>query len=205
MSTIEELLGRKNSGSGLESRKYGRKASHWQRGTLYSHKLTSTSNTECFKRIFTMAFQMLMCSTPWTMDALYAFKCKLFRNTCPKVRNFKATPLVYVSTLLNVLSLCYALWYVVSLLDWEIWSCNSIHGGHVLPFLCLALGNASWYFLDSSSRRKTSDDNTKPIFQALRLPLHLPSPILNWRLGLRSGYRTRKVGGLYEAPIDTSY
>jgi hypothetical protein len=36
MSTIEELLERKSSGSGLENRKYGiRDLSIWQRGTLY--------------------------------------------------------------------------------------------------------------------------------------------------------------------------
>jgi hypothetical protein len=34
--TIEELLGRKSSGSGLESREYGRTdASRWPRATLY--------------------------------------------------------------------------------------------------------------------------------------------------------------------------
>jgi hypothetical protein len=36
VSTIEELLGRYSSGSGLESREYGRKdLSRWPRGTLY--------------------------------------------------------------------------------------------------------------------------------------------------------------------------
>jgi hypothetical protein len=46
VSTIEELLGRKSSGSGLEIRKYGRKdPSRWARGTVYPQKLTVTSPT----------------------------------------------------------------------------------------------------------------------------------------------------------------
>jgi hypothetical protein len=37
VSTIEELLGRKSSGSGLEIREYGRRdPSHWPRRTLYA-------------------------------------------------------------------------------------------------------------------------------------------------------------------------
>jgi hypothetical protein len=40
VSTIEELLERKNSGSGLESREYGRRdPSRWPRGTVYPQKL----------------------------------------------------------------------------------------------------------------------------------------------------------------------
>jgi hypothetical protein len=40
MSTTEELLGRKSSGSGLEIRDYGRRdPSHRPRGTLYPQKV----------------------------------------------------------------------------------------------------------------------------------------------------------------------
>jgi hypothetical protein len=40
VSTIEELLGRKSSGLGLESREYGRRDPlRWPRGTLYPQKL----------------------------------------------------------------------------------------------------------------------------------------------------------------------
>jgi hypothetical protein len=40
VSTIEELLGRKSSGSGLENREYGlRDPSRWPRDTLFSYKL----------------------------------------------------------------------------------------------------------------------------------------------------------------------
>jgi hypothetical protein len=40
VSTIEELLERKSSGSGLENREYGRKdPSRWPRGTLYPQKV----------------------------------------------------------------------------------------------------------------------------------------------------------------------
>jgi hypothetical protein len=46
VSTIEELLDRKNSGSGLENREYGCKnPSRWPRSTLYQQKLALTSPT----------------------------------------------------------------------------------------------------------------------------------------------------------------
>jgi hypothetical protein len=46
VSTIEELLGRKCSGSGLESREYCRRdSSRWPRGTLYPQNLALTSVT----------------------------------------------------------------------------------------------------------------------------------------------------------------
>jgi hypothetical protein len=46
VSTIEELLGRKSSGSGLESREYGRRdPSSWPRDTLYLQKLALTLPT----------------------------------------------------------------------------------------------------------------------------------------------------------------
>jgi hypothetical protein len=46
VSTIEELLGRKGSGSGLESREYGSSdPSRWPRGTLYPQMLALTSPT----------------------------------------------------------------------------------------------------------------------------------------------------------------
>jgi hypothetical protein len=46
VSTTEELLERKSSGSGLESREYGhRDPSRWPRGTLYPQKLALTSPT----------------------------------------------------------------------------------------------------------------------------------------------------------------
>jgi hypothetical protein len=46
VSTIEELLERKSSGSDLENRDYGRRnPSRWPRGTLYQQKLALTSPT----------------------------------------------------------------------------------------------------------------------------------------------------------------
>jgi hypothetical protein len=46
VSTIEELLERKSSGSGLGSREYGsRDSSRWPRGTLYRQKFALTSLT----------------------------------------------------------------------------------------------------------------------------------------------------------------
>jgi hypothetical protein len=46
VSTIEELLGRKSRGFGLEIREYCRRGpSRWQRGILYPQKWTLTSPT----------------------------------------------------------------------------------------------------------------------------------------------------------------
>jgi hypothetical protein len=46
LSTTEELLGRKSSGSGLENREYGRrKPSRWPCGTLYPQTLALPSPT----------------------------------------------------------------------------------------------------------------------------------------------------------------
>jgi hypothetical protein len=46
VSTTEELLGRKSSGSGIESREYGRRdPSRWPRGTFCPQKLALTSTT----------------------------------------------------------------------------------------------------------------------------------------------------------------
>jgi hypothetical protein len=46
VNTTEELLWRKSSGSGLESREYGRRdPSCWPSGTLYTQKLALTSTT----------------------------------------------------------------------------------------------------------------------------------------------------------------
>jgi hypothetical protein len=44
VSTTEELLDKKSSGSSLENREYGRRdPSRWPRGTLYPQKLATTS------------------------------------------------------------------------------------------------------------------------------------------------------------------
>jgi hypothetical protein len=46
VSTTEDLLERKSSGSGLESREYGRRdSSRWPHVTLYQQKLSLTSPT----------------------------------------------------------------------------------------------------------------------------------------------------------------
>jgi hypothetical protein len=46
MSTTEDPFERKSSGSGLDSREYGRRhPSHWPRSTLYTQKLALTSPT----------------------------------------------------------------------------------------------------------------------------------------------------------------
>jgi hypothetical protein len=46
VSTTEELLKKKSSGSGLENREYGRKdRSRWPRGTIYLQKLALVLQT----------------------------------------------------------------------------------------------------------------------------------------------------------------
>jgi hypothetical protein len=48
VSTVEELLERKSSGSGLGSRDYGRRdPSPWPRGIFYPQKLALSSPTSC--------------------------------------------------------------------------------------------------------------------------------------------------------------
>jgi hypothetical protein len=58
VSTIEELLGRESSGSGLENRDYGRRdPSRWPRGILYPQNLALTSPTiGCHSRTRTTEF-----------------------------------------------------------------------------------------------------------------------------------------------------
>jgi hypothetical protein len=52
VSTIEELLERKSSGSGLESQEYdSRDPSHWPRDTIYPQKLALTSPTSSGRSI----------------------------------------------------------------------------------------------------------------------------------------------------------
>jgi hypothetical protein len=52
VSTIEELLERKSSGSGLENREYGRRdPSSWPRGTLYLQKLVLTFLTSAVRSV----------------------------------------------------------------------------------------------------------------------------------------------------------
>jgi hypothetical protein len=55
VSTTEELLGRKRSGSGLENRDYGRRdTSRWPRDTLYPQKLALTSTTSGDRSVCTL-------------------------------------------------------------------------------------------------------------------------------------------------------
>jgi hypothetical protein len=54
-STTDELIGRNSSGSGLESREYGRRdSSRWPRGTLYPQKSWHNS---AYSHIFIFALQ----------------------------------------------------------------------------------------------------------------------------------------------------
>jgi hypothetical protein len=60
VSTTEELLERKSSGSDLENRVYGhRDASHCQRGTFYPLKLALTSPTIAIVRSQTEATEFI--------------------------------------------------------------------------------------------------------------------------------------------------
>jgi hypothetical protein len=80
VSTFEDLLGRKSSGSGLESRDYGRRdPSRWPRGTLYPQKLALTSPTSGGRSVgvgrprtqatvFVVLFVAQFCSGRFTSD-----------------------------------------------------------------------------------------------------------------------------------------
>jgi hypothetical protein len=55
VSTTEELLGRKSSGSGQESREYGRRdPSRWPHDTLYPQKMALTSPTSGGRSVCTV-------------------------------------------------------------------------------------------------------------------------------------------------------
>jgi hypothetical protein len=52
VSTTENLLKRKSSGSGLENREYGRRdSSRWPRGTLFLQNLALASTTNCGRSV----------------------------------------------------------------------------------------------------------------------------------------------------------
>jgi hypothetical protein len=60
VSTIEELLGRKSSGPGLESREYGRRdPSRWPLGILHPQKLALTSPTSCSRSVDIVRYSSL--------------------------------------------------------------------------------------------------------------------------------------------------
>jgi hypothetical protein len=68
VSTIEELLGRKSSGSGLQSQEYARRdPSRWSRGTLHPQKLALTSPTSSCRSVG------LICSQTQTTE--FSFIC----------------------------------------------------------------------------------------------------------------------------------
>jgi hypothetical protein len=69
VTTIEELLGRKSSNSGLEIREYGsRDLSLWPRGTLYSQKWALTSPTSGGRLVGIVRL--------WTQTAKFSFSYK---------------------------------------------------------------------------------------------------------------------------------
>jgi hypothetical protein len=88
VSTIEELLERKSSGSGLESREYGRRdPSRWPRGTLYSQTLALTSPTSgghsvriVRSRTQTMEFSLVLVRNNTNIYFRMAFLGHICRN-----------------------------------------------------------------------------------------------------------------------------
>jgi hypothetical protein len=70
VSTTEELLGWKTSGSGLGNREYGcRDPSRWPHGTLYPQKLALTSPTSGGRSIGIVYFTLLLLS----LEQFYVF------------------------------------------------------------------------------------------------------------------------------------
>jgi hypothetical protein len=86
LNKTEELLGRHSSGSGLESREYGRRdPSRWPRGTLYPLKFALTSPTSAVaqsvvrSRTQATEFSLLLnVNSPRQMAAAFT----LFAHTC---------------------------------------------------------------------------------------------------------------------------
>jgi hypothetical protein len=80
VSTIEELLERKSSGSDLEIREYGRgDPSRWPLGTLYPQTLALTSPTSSCCSVG------IVCSRTQTIE----FVCLLFFYIVPQQENSK--------------------------------------------------------------------------------------------------------------------
>jgi hypothetical protein len=87
MSTIEELLGRKNSGFGLEHRDYGRGSPvRWPRGTLYPQNLALTwpASGGCSVGIVRSRIQAteLYIILPFDAVQCITFAIKNFRKPC---------------------------------------------------------------------------------------------------------------------------
>jgi hypothetical protein len=76
VSTTEELLEKTSSGSGLESREYGRRdPSRWPRGTLYPQKMTLTSPTSGGRsvgivRSRTQTTELILRTLLWTDEGI---------------------------------------------------------------------------------------------------------------------------------------
>jgi hypothetical protein len=72
VSTIEELLERESSGSGLENREYGcRVLSRWPRGTLYLQTLTLTTPTSGDRSVG------LVCSQTQATEVFFFRLCRI--------------------------------------------------------------------------------------------------------------------------------
>jgi hypothetical protein len=77
VSTTEELLETKSSGSSLENRDYGRRdPSRWPRGTLYRQELALTSPATGGRSVGLFADSGL----------IVGLKAGMYRSLCPKVR-----------------------------------------------------------------------------------------------------------------------
>jgi hypothetical protein len=88
VSTTEELLGRKSSGSGLESREYGRRdPSRWPRGTLYQQNVgTNFAGSVGIFRSRNQAKEFLVLALN---DAVTAYKYRLlFYKWKPEIKMF---------------------------------------------------------------------------------------------------------------------
>jgi hypothetical protein len=82
VSTIEELLGRKSSGSCPESREYDRRdLSRWPRGILYPQKLALTSLTSGGRSVG------IVRSQTQTMEFVLFFSSERRRNLTPPISN----------------------------------------------------------------------------------------------------------------------
>jgi hypothetical protein len=87
-STIEELLERKSSGSGLENRDYGRRNPlRWPHGTLYPRNLALTSST-CGDRSFDISLVFFPTSS-WSCSTWNGKQFWQIRNFSEYLSSYK--------------------------------------------------------------------------------------------------------------------
>jgi hypothetical protein len=131
-STIEELLGRNSSGSGLEIREYGcADPQRWPRDTIHSQNLSLTSPKSCGRSVGIVRSRtketefIFVLFVTWTVLSLTASLSFLYHlclvSPCPMLR-----PYWYGSSLLPAQCCCFNNFYVQPLCNFFVQDYNKI-------------------------------------------------------------------------------